>query len=85
MTMLFILRNVSKLTDSYHSSGSAVVIAKDLARAKELLKQVSYDVEDDDDRKHPQVTDEEWGSALFYVLSEDKDEEVFIFPDSGCC
>lgn len=66
---IYIIPFVTKLTDSYHSSGGLVVIAENLKEAKKLA---------------PQPTQEEWDSAQIADVSF-KRSEIFIFPDAGCC
>ena len=73
---IFILENVEQLTYRYHSDGGLVIIAKDLEKAKELIKQ--------DENIKP--TEKEWELASVYELKDnDIEEKYFVFPDAGCC
>ena len=71
MSKVFIWDYVSNLTDSYHSSGGLVVIADNLQDAKILA--MEQDVKFDDE------------TPTVYELKDIVEDEVYIFPDAGCC
>jgi len=71
MSKVFIWDYVSNLTDSYHSSGGLVVIADNLQDAKILA--MEQDVKFDDE------------TPTVYELKDTVEDEVYIFPDAGCC
>jgi hypothetical protein len=81
---IFILPHVENLTGSYHSDGGAVIIARDLQRAKEIMAEHAKEYDAYDPKEPIQVTEEEWAKAeSFYIGSET--EKHWIFPDAGCC
>lgn len=63
------------VTDSYHSGGSVMIIAETEGRVKQLLLE------------HPgvQLEEEDWKYVRTFPTHSYVPEEVFIFPDSGCC
>ena len=66
----------SGLTGNYHSGGGVTVIAKDLERAYELLRQRVDD---------PKNCDVFASKPDFTASVVETEEKVFIFPDAGCC
>ena len=72
MSKVFIWNNISQLTDRYHSEGGLVVIADNLQDAKILAmeKDVKFDGEE---------------LPTVYELKDVVKDEVYIFPDAGCC
>lgn len=68
---LFVYEYVFGLTRDYHSGGGVTIITD--REPEEVLREVAYELEED-----PGVP--------VYVGDVDTDEEqVFIFPDAGCC
>jgi len=72
---IYIFNRLKVVSGCYHSGGGAVIVARDEQGAREL-------VEHSDSLE---ITDDEWNSVITYNLSDDVSEEVFIFPDAGCC
>jgi hypothetical protein len=70
---VFIWSYVENLTNSYHSSGGLVVIADNLQDAKILAmeKDVKF------------VGDEQ--PDVYELKDLEYKDDVFIFPDAGCC
>lgn len=62
-------------SDSYHSGGALMVIAKSEAHVREQLENFPAVKLDDDD----------WKGVRVFDTSPIELPEVFIFPDSGCC
>ena len=83
MRKVFIWNLVNLLTTRYHQDGALVIVANDLAHARELLAEeikdvLTYDgntIECDAFTKAPDFS--------YDVLTNDS--KVFIFPDAGCC
>ena len=71
MSKVFIWNIVADLTNNYHSSGGLVVIADNLEDAKILA--MEQDVKFDDE------------TPTVYELKDTVEDEVYIFPDAGCC
>lgn len=79
---MFIFEDCCQLTDSYHSGGSMVVIARDSDHVRELLAEY----------ESVSLTDIDWDEALTYSVGTDPfdpdaavEPRVFIFPNAGCC
>lgn len=66
----FVWKSVCNLTDNYHDGGGCLVIAESLEAARKLLP--------------PECGAQEEQPEKEYDISSDK-EEVFIFPNAGCC
>lgn len=74
--MLYVWNRVENATSNYHSEGGIIVIAKDLARAREMIAEATADVE---------------GPCEALTIAPDfqrdcgGDEYIAIHPDAGCC
>lgn len=66
---IFVWKRLEGVTDSYHHEGGVLVVARDYARAKEL---VGTTVE----------PDFSWPVADYDAGAE---EQKIVFPDAGCC
>lgn len=73
MSKVFIWDYIEKLTDNYHSSGGLVVISDNLQDAK--IQAMERGVKFSENQSPYRVLD----------LQETVENEVFIFPDAGCC
>lgn len=71
---IFIFSSIENLTNRYHSDGGLVVIAPDITQA---IEQATSD--------GVTFTGEEIAAVKSYRLADDAEQEVFIFPDAGCC
>jgi L-lactate utilization protein LutB len=70
---VFIWKWVEECSENYHSDGGVVVFAKDERRAREIANNI----------KGCNIKD---GEKVDVVKSiEECEEQVFIFPDAGCC
>lgn len=69
---LFIFNNVEKLTNNWHSEGGLVIIAESMERAIELAT-----------KEGVKFTKEEIESCEVRDCSGE--EDIFLFPDAGCC
>jgi len=100
MKSVFIWERVFKLTKRYHSSGGLVVIADSLEEAIKLAMEhgkwedfdAYYSEEKLNDESEPEMKysypeigapDRVIPIADFY--GKGKTDEVFIFPNAGCC
>jgi hypothetical protein len=71
---IFIWERVDNMSYDYHSNGGLVVIARDLDRAREMIKEkIRPDCE----------ALEKQPDFVSYV--QETEEKIFDFPDSGCC
>lgn len=70
---IYIWNQIEQLTYRYHSNGGAVVIAKDIEEALELLK-----------KEDAKITKEEISEVEIFDVKA-KESKVWIFPDAGCC
>ncbi|HDY86248.1 hypothetical protein LCGC14_1126010 [marine sediment metagenome] len=80
---LYLFERIDKVTDSWHSAGGIVIIAKDRRQAKEIA--TKYFDSKFDKRDKVGITIDEWKSVKVFVLAGKHKPEVFIFPDEGCC
>jgi hypothetical protein len=69
---VFIWEYVGKCSDNYHSGGGVVVFAKDEESARQIANGVSGC-----EIKAEEKPDE--------VRESNGKEQIFIFPDAGCC
>ena len=69
---VFVWEYVAKCSSSYHESGGVVVFAKDEARARELANAVGGC------NIAPNESPDD-------VRDTDGEEQVYVFPDAGCC
>jgi hypothetical protein len=70
---LFIWERVAGVTDSWHDEGGLTVIAPTLERARELIENECQGCTAD---KMPPDLE---------ICCDPSDEQVFVFPDAGCC
>jgi hypothetical protein len=70
MKTMFVWENVGGLTGNYHDGGGTVVIAESLDAARQLLPPGCDAI-----KEEPSFT----ASVVCEV------DQVFIFPDAGCC
>lgn len=86
---IYIFEEVSKLTTNYHSDGGLVIVAESLERAVALFNEgVEAEQKERFSRSEnpPALTMEEIEKVKLYPLKyNSQKEEVFIFPDAGCC
>lgn len=68
---LYIWERIIKATENYHSEGALVVIAADESRARALARDKVEALRDDERPDH--------------VREADGPEQVWVFPDAGCC
>lgn len=86
---LFIWKGVSKLTNNFHSEGSAVVVASSITTARGHFRE--YAEKELDESFHyckPSVECEIFTrepDAVFYLVDDDGCGSVFVFPNAGCC
>ena len=70
---VYIWEEIEKCTDNYHSEGGVVVFAKSLKRARELANAISgCKISEGEKPDHSRG------------VSGGK-EDVYIFPNAGCC
>lgn len=72
---IFVWERASKVSDFYHDEGGLLIVAKDEARAEELIN-AEQDVI---------VTAEEWKDVIVIEAQADEQERLITFPDAGCC
>lgn len=78
---IFIFPHVSELTSGYHDGGGLVVIATNELAAKDLM----YRSKGQQDFVN-KVTMQEWAKVKVYdLVGADIPEQIFVFPDRGCC
>lgn len=76
---IYIWQRIDQATGNYHSEGGVVVFAETEERARELANaKRSDDIEYDCHIKTEEMPDHVRPCA-------DGPEQVFIFPDAGCC
>lgn len=63
----------AKVTDSYHSGGGLVFLAKNREQVLALLPPGA------------ELTEEDWDRVRVIDDLSHEFPEVFVFPDSGCC
>lgn len=67
---IFIWENVNALTDNWHDSGGAAIIAENLEEARKMLPE----------KCEAQTYRPDYESDI-----SSEEPKSFIFPDSGCC
>jgi hypothetical protein len=72
---LFIWNDADNASDNYHSGGGVVVIADDLARAREILKPATAE----------NGRCEALSAPPDLVRECEGPECVFVHPNAGCC
>ncbi len=72
---IFIFEYINQCSDSYHSEGGVVIIAKNKAHVKRLIK----------DHPEIEITDEEWKKVEKFELSDNTAPQIWVMPDAGCC
>ncbi len=72
---IYVFEYLDQVSDSYHSSGGAVIVARDLRHAKKLVADTPY----------LEIYENDWKNAMVYELASNVEPRVFIFPDAGCC
>ena len=72
---IYIFEYINQLTNSYHTEGGLVVIAKDKRRAKQIIAMDDF----------IDISEDEWKKVKVMELAKDYKEECIIFPDAGCC
>ena len=76
MKCMQVWESVNEFTDRYHDGGGLVIISNDLESARELLKKsIPLKSKCQALKVDP--------SYVTSVTSEE--DEIFIFPDAGCC
>ena len=85
---VFIWKEQDNMTDSYHDSGGAVAIAKDLKEARKLFKATNtykvYDW-DKDKKKYDKCAVFVNKPDIVYPVPDDAKPYAEVFPNSGCC
>lgn len=72
---LFIFERVDDCgSGCYHPEGGIVVVAKDLEAAKLQVENIGGS-----------LTEEELNDVSVYELANNNEEEIYVFPDAGCC
>lgn len=74
MSNVYVWNRLDKLTDNYHCEGGLVVVAGSLDRAREIAVQRVPTCDPSPD------PDQVWPLAAGAI-----EEQVFCFPDAGCC
>lgn len=84
---LFVFEQIADATESYHSHGGLVVIARDRAHADEQLAalRAAPNRWRTGESECPVVTEAEWGTVQEYALAGAPEPRVFVFPNAGCC
>jgi len=72
---MFVWERASDVTGSWHPEAGVLVIANDLERAREMLRAEA--VKDSSDIF---TNDPDYSTSVGA-----NEEQVFIFPDAGCC
>lgn len=72
---VFVWEQVDTVSSYYHEGGGLLIVAKDVARAKELIA----------DHPHAYVSAEEWEQAIIIDAADGEQERLITFPDAGCC
>lgn len=75
---IYIWERLSRMSSSYHPEGGVVVIAESLERAREHAKEINAVPKDSD-------IFEKLPDCCFELASKEAMEQVFLFPDAGCC
>ena len=76
MKCMYVWESVNELTNNWHDGGGLVIISNDLENARELLRQ-SIPL-----NKKCQALEIDPDYTASVVAEKD---EIFIFPDAGCC
>ena len=79
---IYIWKRLNSITNNYHSQAGVVILAASLERAVTLIKE--YQLEQHKDWKN-KPDFEEICSPDFTCNTLFTEEQVFIFPDAGCC
>lgn len=82
---IFIWDFTSPVTGRYHPEGGLLIVAKDLDEAREAWSKHVDSTHDDPWGKIPDKTATDDKPDFTYPTSPDEDENVIVFPDSGCC
>ena len=80
---IFIWEHTSPVSYSYHPSGGLLIIAADLIRAQELWSEYVDNLDEWEEIENKSATDTE--PSHVYFTEPDTEENVLVFPDSGCC
>jgi hypothetical protein len=90
---VFIWTNINKVSYNYHDDGGIVIVAESLERAREMMRVIDGETTNFDHKKGKAVlvptVPEKCGAfttdpTLILETTHNK-EEMFIFPDAGCC
>lgn len=76
---LYLIEDVSHVSDSYHNSGS-ILVAAESKNAALALAPVSGEYEPDLDKIR-----EARAEAIRIIGTTDLPAQVWVFPDAGCC
>ena len=84
---LYVFENATRVSDSYHDSGSLLVVARDRDAVECQVKRYN-----DNARKmwgaiddHIALDDDDWDRVRVWDLAGDAPEYIVAFPDAGCC
>lgn len=72
---LFIWHALERVSNNHHPGGGLVVVAKNEARARELAN-LDPDID---------LPESEPVSHAYPLLGNDDQEDIWTFPDAGCC
>lgn len=72
--MVFVWKELNQVSRRYHCEGGLMVVAENLAAARVLANATDGVVVEDTDA--PTYT---------YVVQDDAEPRVVVFPDAGCC
>lgn len=72
---VFVWKELGQVSDSYHSGGGLLIVAKDMVHAKALAAEHGHIVIDIDPDLEMRLAPD----------SMDNEARVIVFPDSGCC
>lgn len=84
----YIFEHLEWVSSSYHTDGSAIIIAPTLDRAREIYTNYLKE-QPKNDYAGPWKSSHEAAKTITpdhtYTLTGNPPEEIHVFPDSGCC
>jgi hypothetical protein len=71
---IWLFEDPERVTDSWHSGGSVMIIAETRGQVEQLLHGTRVE-----------LSEQDWEGVRIFPTHSYVPAEVFIFPDSGCC
>lgn len=76
---VYVWDDVSRLTKHWHDGGGLLILAVDMDRAKELF-------EIEASKEHSDLLDFPKNAPTYsWEVSDNEEDAMVVFPDSGCC